>query len=222
MRMQRRDFLGGLVSAFLARGSAARADTATIAVICRKAWGAKPRSGSLKRHDIKRLTVHHSAGKLTDNRDAPARIRSIQAYHQSKGWADIAYHFIIDRHGHIYRGRASWGVGDTATNYNPRGHLLILCLGHYGQQRVPRAMRRALVRLLAWASEAHGAAPRTIRGHSYYASTACPGANLQALIGDGTLRRAVRRRIAAGGVSKRELCGAAGARRVRKIEAGTD
>jgi N-acetylmuramoyl-L-alanine amidase len=222
MGVRRRDFIAGLAAAVVARSTSAAADTATIGFICRGAWGAKPRSGNLRRHTIKRLTVHHSAGRLTDNRDAPARIRSIQASHQAKGWADIAYHFIIDRHGNVYRGRPMWAVGDTATNYDPRGHLLILCLGHFGEQRVPRAMRRALVRLLAWAVQHHGVSPRTIRGHSYYASTACPGANLQALIGDGKLRRAVRGRLSDGGVRKRSLCGEAGARRVRKIEAGTD
>jgi hypothetical protein len=42
------------------------------------------------------------------------------------------------------------------------------------------------------------------------------------MIRDGRLRRAVKRRLAAGGVRKKALCGAAGAARVRQIENGTD
>ena len=225
MGMRRRDFIGGIGAAFLGfvgRAGRARAATGTIEVICRDAWGARARKGHFRRHTIKRLTVHHSGTKLTRNRDAPARIRSIQAYHQSRGWPDIAYHFIIDRHGNVYRGRAPWAVGDTATDYSPRGHLLIMCLGHFGEQELPRAMKRALIKVLAWACAEFGVSPRTIRGHGFYASTACPGSNIKALIRNGSLRRAVKARLESGGVRKRRLCGAAGRRRVRQIESGTD
>jgi N-acetylmuramoyl-L-alanine amidase len=224
MVMRRRDFIGWLGSTFLGLVLAGRAGaaTSTLEIICRDAWGAKKRKGDYLKHTIQRLTIHHSGALFTRNREAPARIRSIQAYHQSKGWPDIAYHLIIDRHGNVYRGRPSWAVGNTATDYNPRGHLLVLCLGHFGEQEVPRAMKRALVKVLAEACTEFDVRPSTIRGHGFYASTACPGSNMQALIRDGVLRRAVKRRLGAGGVRKKALCGAAGARRIRAIENGTD
>jgi N-acetylmuramoyl-L-alanine amidase len=221
MGMRRRDFIGGVAAAIAGIATRASAGPRSFDLICRKAWGAKAH-GSLRRHTIRRLTVHHSGAKFTDNRDAPARIRSIQNYHQSKGWPDIAYHLIIDRHGNVYRGRPTWAVGNTATNYDPRGHLLVLCLGNFNEQSPTRAMKRSLVKVLAWASAEYDVPVRRIRGHRYYASTACPGRTLGELISNGTIRRAVRQKLAEGGVRKHRLCGAAGAARVRAIEDGTD
>jgi hypothetical protein len=166
--------------------------------ICRRSWGAKPRSGSYRRHSIVRVTVHHSGVAFYDNRRAPARFRSHQASHQANGWPDIAYHLLIDRHGHVYRGRPLWARGDTSTNYNPR----------------------ALVRVLAWAVERYDLPLYRIKGHRDHASTACPGDRLYRLLEDGTLRRRVRRRIKAGGVSLRTICGEEGDALVARIVSG--
>src|SRR5687768_11080303 len=69
----------------------------TIARICRSSWGGRPATGAYIPHEISRITVHHSAVALRDNRKAPAQLRSFQTDHQSRGWVDIAYHMLIDR-----------------------------------------------------------------------------------------------------------------------------
>lgn len=188
--------------------------------ICRDAWGAKPVSGKMRAHSIVRVSVHHSGVGFWDNRRAPARFRSHQASHQAKGWPDIAYHLLIDRHGHVYRGRPLWARGDTATDYNPRGHLLVMCEGNFQKQSPTAAQIRALVDVLAWACVKYDLPLHRIKGHRDVASTVCPGDRLYRLLEDGSIRRRVRGRIDQGGVSLRTICGDAGDRLVERIESG--
>jgi hypothetical protein len=208
-----------LGAALLADGPASAA-TRTVERIPRAAWGAKPPTGAFVRHHINHITVHHSAVMLGANRKAPAQLRSFQADHQSRGWPDIAYHLLIDRHGNVYQGRPIWAVGDTNTSYDPTGHLLVLALGNFQVQEISSAQFRALVSVLAWGCTRYGVAPRAIRGHRAYATTLCPGDHLQRYISNGTVRRRVRKRT--GGVTMRTLGAKAGRRRVRRIEAGID
>jgi hypothetical protein len=191
-----------------------------VTMICRKAWGARPPSGEFHRHRIRRLTVHHSAVALRNNRNAPERFRDHQASHQARGWPDIAYHILIDRNGHAYEGRPMWARGDTATDYRTRGHLLVLCEGNFDSQRPSREQAAALADVLAWAVRRFDVPVSRIRGHRDFAATACPGRRLYRLIEDGTLRRRVRRRLRAGGVRLDEICGQAGRDLVADIEAG--
>lgn len=221
MRLTRRRFLGwlgGVVGAVAIPLRPAAAVQRTVELICRRAWGARRPAGEFDRHRIRRITVHHSAVALRDNSLAPARLRSHQAAHQDRGWPDIAYHLLIDRDGHVYAGRPRWAVGDTSTNYDPRGHLLVMCEGNFQEQRPSPAQVRALVDVLAWAVDRYGVGVRTIRGHLEYADTACPGRGLQRRLGE--VRRRVRDRLASGGVRLVDLCGDEGRERVEAIEAG--
>jgi N-acetylmuramoyl-L-alanine amidase len=221
VRLSRRRFLGwvaGVLAAAVLPLRNAAAAQRTLELICRRAWGARRPSGDFERHRIRRITVHHSAVALRDNRLAPARLRSHQAAHQDRGWADIAYHLLIDRNGNVYAGRPRWAVGDTSTNYDPRGHLLVMCEGNFQEQRPSEAQVRALVDILAWAVNRYGVGVRSIRGHLEYADTACPGRSLQRRLGE--VRRRVRERLAAGGVRLVDLCGDEGRARVEAIEAG--
>ena len=192
----------------------------TVQVICREAWGAQPASGPLVPHVVERVTIHHSGVRLGDNRDAPTHLRSYQRDHQAEGWPDIAYHYLVDLHGNVYKGRPSWARGDTRTSYDPAGHLLILCIGNFDVQGLPRAQLSAAIDLAAWGCARFDALPGEISGHRDWATTACPGDGLYRYLADGTVRRRVRRRL--GSVRLDSLCGRAGRRRVRRIEAGTD
>jgi hypothetical protein len=190
-------------------------------VICKAAWGAAPIQGQLVEHQIERLTVHHTAVAMGSNTDAPARIRSYQNYHQESGWPDVAYHYLIDANGHIYEGRPVSARGDTFTEYDPTGHFLVCCDGHFDQQVIPAAQLASLANVLAWASVRFGVDPATIAGHRDYAAITCPGSNLASVVADGTLLSMVEQRIATGVSSLSSLCGQAGLDRIAAIEAGT-
>ena len=227
--VSRRRFLWtppALLAASLATSLAERADGRFLGQqrevdgICREAWGARPPTRGYRRHNIERLTIHHSGSVFRRNRDAPARFRSIQAGHQSQGWPDIAYHVLIDRHGNVYRARPTWARGNTNTDYNPAGHLLVMCIGNFETQSVPHAQLKAAIDVLAWACGRFDVRPRRIAGHRDYASTACPGGDLYRYIRNGTIESRVRRRLEE--VRMNDLCGRAGRRRVRAIENGND
>jgi hypothetical protein len=157
---------------------------------------------------------------MGSNTKAPARIRSYQTYHQESGWPDIAYHYLIDANGHIYEGRPVSARGDTFTEYDPTGHFLVCCDGHFDQQSIPVTQLASLADVLAWASVRFGVAPATIAGHRDYAATTCPGSDLAGLVADQTVEAMVQERIAAGVRSLGLLCGPAGFDRVAAIEAG--
>lgn len=222
--ISRRRFLRAAPAAALAVAQALRAGARSrrVEMICRKAWGAAKPRGEFERHRLKRLTVHHSAVLLTDNRDAPAHFRSHQRSHQARGWPDIAYHVLVDRNGNVYEGRPMSAIPDTATDYDPRGHFTVMCEGNFQEQRPSSAQVDALVDVFTWASERFHVAPRTIAGHREYAHTACPGDSLDRLIADGEIRRRVKDRLASGGIELVELCGTEGKQRVEDIEAGRD
>ncbi|MDQ4142459.1 MAG: peptidoglycan recognition protein family protein [Actinomycetota bacterium] len=209
-----------LTSAIAERAGAAHLGQREIDGICRDAWGARPPTRSFTRHRIERLTIHHSGAEFYRNREAPERFRSMQAGHQAQGWPDIAYHVLVDRHGNVYRARPTWAKGNTNTNYNPAGHLLVMCIGNFEVQDLPRPQLRAAINVLAWASVRFDVRPRRIGGHRDYASTACPGDALYRYIANGTIERRVRRRLHE--VKMNDLCGRAGRRRVRAIENGND
>ncbi|HEY2199678.1 MAG TPA: N-acetylmuramoyl-L-alanine amidase, partial [Mycobacterium sp.] len=109
-------------------------------LICRDAWGARPPRPGGKRHTITRMTLHHEAVILGDNRNAPDRLRKDQRYHQDQhGWIDIAYHVGVDRNGNLYELRSTEIAGDTATDYDTTGHFLVLCEGDFDQEAVSEA-----------------------------------------------------------------------------------
>ena len=194
---------------------------ATVAVLCRDAWGARPPSGEFTEHTIERITVHHTAAVIEDNRLSPGFTRKHQADHQSLGWPDIAYHFLIDRNGHIYQGRPYTAVGDTRTSYDPTGHLLIAVKGNFEEQELTEAQQESLVAKLAWGVGEFGVAPTEITGHRDWAATACPGESLYAMVESGELAAAVAEEVEGGPATLEVSCGEGAIALVTAIEAGT-
>jgi hypothetical protein len=156
---------------------------------------------------IERLTVHHTAVELLDNRDAPGRLRGHQRFHLDQGWPDIAYHFAIDRAGNVYEARPYAAPGDTFTDYDPAGHFLPVLEGDFDKQEPTEPQIESLVLLLAWAVAEFDVAATTVGGHRDYAATSCPGDHVHALIVDGSIERRVADRFESGGVELSYLRG---------------
>lgn len=201
--------------------TAAPPQAVPLGAICRDAWGARAPGSGLVPHTIERLTVHHTATLLDDNRRAPSRLRGHQRYHQSLGWPDLAYHVAVDAHGNVYAARATAARGDTATDYDPTGHFLVVAEGNFDEQPMPDAQLEGVAAVLAWAAAEFDVDPSTIRGHRDWASTTCPGAGFQPLIADGTLESMTDALLAAGGVELRVVCDDSAYAAVAAIEAGT-
>ena len=176
-------------------------------VIERQGWGARTATTDYGSHVIERLTVHHTAVELLDNREAPARLRGHQRFHQDQGWPDVAYHFAIDRAGNVYEARPYAAPGDTFTTYDPVGHFLPVLEGDFDKQEPTEPQIESLVLLLAWAVSEFDVAPVTVGGHRDYAATSCPGDQVHALIVDGSIERRVADRVESGGVELSYLRG---------------
>lgn len=196
-----------------------RAAAATTTVLCRDAWGAAPPTGSLAAHEITGLMVHHTAVALADNREAPDRVLGHQRFHQSKGFADIAYHVVVDADGNVYEGRDPGRPGETFTDYDPTGWFLVVCEGNFDEQPLPGAQRDAMARVLAWAAQRYGVAPETVASHRQHAHTRCPGDAIHAIVLDGTLGRLVAEHAGAGATLE-TVCGPEATARIDAIRAG--
>jgi hypothetical protein len=173
---------------------------ASLEVISREAWGAEEPRGPFLSHELNRLTIHHSGPPMAQT-TGPGVFRGWQDYHFSLGWPDLAYHYIVGRDGQVYAARPESAVGDTATEYDPTGHFLVVLEGDYSIIDPTAEQFESLARILAWAAETYGIEPSTISGHREHAATTCPGDNLEAVISDGTLRNRVEELLAEGGVS---------------------
>jgi hypothetical protein len=176
----------------------------------------------MEEHVVERLTIHHTGVALEDNRDAPARLRAHQVFHQTdRGWPDLAYHFAIDQAGNIYEGRSPEFRGDTATSYDPTGHFLVVLEGNFDVEPTIEAQLGSLRHLLAWAAGHHLVDVDSIKSHRDYAlgETSCPGANLYALLESGDLIRDVDSLLAEAVIELIYLRGAEAVERVAEIEA---
>ena len=195
--------------------------TTSAQLLCRDAWGARPARAGGKPQTITRMTLHHEAVVLGDNRNAPGHLRQDQRYHQDQhGWIDIAYHVGVDRNGNIYELRSPKIAGDSATKYDTAGHFLVLCEGDFDQEAVSEAQLHGTALAFAWAAQNFGIATSTLAGHRDLAQTSCPGANLYAHLSSGDLKRRIDDLLAAGPVDLPLFCGPDAAARVAAIEAG--
>jgi N-acetylmuramoyl-L-alanine amidase len=223
--------LAGSVGLSVVGAGATRMDVASAApvapgamsaqLLCRDAWGAKPARSGGRPHTITRMTLHHEAVVLGENRNAPSHLRQDQRYHQDQlGWIDIAYHVGVDRNGNIYELRSTEFAGDTATDYNTTGHFLVLCEGDFDQEAVSEAQLQGAALAFAWAAQNFRVASNTLAGHRDLAQTSCPGANLYAHLSSGDLKRRIDDLLGAGRVDLQRFCGPEAAERVAAIEAG--
>ena len=191
-------------------------------MLCRDAWGARAARPGGTPHYPNRLTIHHTAAFLGDNSNSPARLRQHQDYHQdTQGWIDIAYHLSVDRNGNVYELRKPELVGDTATDYDPTGHFLVVCEGNFDEEEVTEAQLDGAALAFAWAAQQFNIATETLAGHrDVSADTTCPGANLYSHLISGDLRSRVDGLLAGGPVDLYPICGPEASAIVADIESG--
>jgi hypothetical protein len=171
----------------------------TLDVISREEWGAAPPRGEFTSHEIERITIHH-AGDLNGT-TGPTQFLGWQSWHHYLGWPDLAYHFIVGRDGKVYEGRPFGAVGDTATEYDPTGHFLIVVEGNFDDIAPTEVQLETLAQMMAWASMQFDVPVAAATGHRDHAATTCPGDNLYAAIHDGSLSARAAAIITAGGVT---------------------
>lgn len=155
---------------------------APVLIRTRDDWRAEPpKSVTLvDPQDRDAFVVHYSTGEelARDRSEVDDWLRSIQDYHQGKGWADIGYNFAVDRFGRIWEGRGWNTVGAHADGWNTRG-IGVVFLGDDDPGRDVPPAARAAIRLLYEVAVARAGHGLRIMGHrDANPDTACPGGEL--------------------------------------------
>lgn len=171
--------------------------TKEIIINSRASWNASDPKPFIQ-HVPERITIHHEGTIFEMNDDAPKHIKNVQTWGMGKdrNWIDIPYHFLIDPNGKIYEGRNIFTVGETATEYDPTGHLLITCLGNFEEQEMSDEQLESLIGLIAYCCEKYAISPETIASHKDYSNqTVCPGKNLYKYLENNYIKEEVAKRI---------------------------
>lgn len=158
-------------------------------LVTRTAWGARDPNCTDPVPPITAVVVHYSAmnaDEQADHANCAARVRGIQNYHMNtKGWCDIAYNFVLCKHGYVFVGRG-WDNRSGATGDANDFSIAICFLGDdtEGRDDVTLAGRTALADFLRTAV-AHYPGAQVVTGHRKYMSTSCPGDELWKFVTSG-------------------------------------
>lgn len=131
------------------------------------------------------LIIHHSAVYKSDG---PATLMEIQRLHrEDRGWADVGYHFMVDKGGTIYEGRDLTARGAHTAGFNT-GSAGICLLGDFRFESPARDQLEATLALIRWLVEL--LSPSHLAGHQQFnPATLCPGSLLAAQL-EGLARAA--------------------------------
>ncbi|MFD8230342.1 N-acetylmuramoyl-L-alanine amidase [Streptomyces sp. NPDC059696] len=133
----------------------------------RSAWGADEslvKDPPTYTGDTKAMFVHHTAG--TNDyacSESASIVRGVFLYHvQSNGWNDIGYHFLVDKCGTVFEGRAG-GVDKPVLGAHTYGFNTatssVSVLGDYSTAATNTAVRQSVAKVAAWKLGLYGIDP---------------------------------------------------------------
>jgi hypothetical protein len=119
------------------------------------------------------VVIHHSAIALDTNET----MRSVQDLHMNVNrWADIGYHYGIDKAGVIYEGRDIRVRGASVAGHNT-GVIGVVVMGNFEVDNPLEAQLRALQTLVNWLTATYALTHLAAHGE-FNPETVCPGKNL--------------------------------------------
>lgn len=153
-------------------------------LVPRAQWNAAPADPRNMRRSAPRwrwITVHHSV--FTSDGDSLAAsldtVQRIQRVHMdNEDYADIGYHYLIDRQGRVIEGRSLRWQGAHAGGTNNVGNVGICLLGNFEVERPTAAAIRSLERLIVELQRELSIPRRNVRPHRDWKETECPGRHL--------------------------------------------
>ena len=170
----------------------------SVVIYPREIWKAQE-AKEYKNHIPVRITIHHEGGRvLKETDDAKQRLKNIQTWCMGpdRKWTDIPYHYLIAPDGSVYEGRNVLTVGETNTDYDPTGHLLISFLGNYNEQELNPHLVHVLVNLISHFSVKYQIEPETISTHKDHCKhTNCPGKNIAPYFENNTIKNLVKAKL---------------------------
>jgi len=137
---------------------------------------------------IGRLTVHHTAGELETDAWTPTAntLEGIREFHAGsrptdRNWADIAYHFAVDRAGRVWQARPLVYQGAHVRGNNEH-NLGIVLLGNFEVQSPSAAQLTSLATFVGFVRKLYAIPLGQVFTHGELGDTTCPGKNLQAYL----------------------------------------
>ncbi len=142
--------------------------------------------------EINKFVIHHTGEVIDESRNPKEIMRAIYAFHTlTRGWGDVGYHYVIDKKGNIYEGRAGGPtiVGAHTAYYNV-GTIGIALMGNFQREKPTVVQLEVLTLLMADHANRYKVEPKgrgnylgknsyNISGHRDVAKrghgTACPG-----------------------------------------------
>ncbi|MBV8033455.1 peptidoglycan recognition family protein [Roseateles sp.] len=181
----------------LALAGCANAPPKAPQIVSVEAWGGSPPAARDAPQNIHHITIHHQGEIWKEGTDPEAYLRRLQQWSRlTKHWADIPYHYVIGTDGRIYAARPLLQAGDTNTEYDPRGHALIMLVGNFEEQQPTQAQLDAAVELTAWLAREHHLGLDAIASHKDFSKqTVCPGKNLYAYLESGWFKAEVAKKL---------------------------
>jgi len=158
--------------------------TTTLRIIPRTSWtNTSPIASSVNpMGSVGRITVHHEGSTpvyFDDAQTTIKRLQLIQTVHvRDNKWADIGYHYIIDRAGRIWEGRPLQfqGAHVKANNEHNAG---IMVLGNFDKQPPTNEQISSLLQTVVALRRANGVPVNKLYTHQEINPTQCPGTSLQ-------------------------------------------
>ena len=143
----------------------------------------------MKPHKPSIITVHHTATTAAPERSLSGKLRSLQEFSQHEGmlssgktkpaWPDMPYHFYIDVHGKVAEAVNINFVGESATDYDATGHILVVLEGNFEKTEPTKEQMETLFKMVSWLARKYKVPADKISSHKSFAPTACPGKNLE-------------------------------------------
>lgn len=168
----------------------ARAADAPVIVIPRSQWtSAPPNVANINlMNGIDKLTVHHTAGAMNSDAWKPTAnaLEGIRGFHAGSAatdrhWADIAYHFAVDRAGRVWQARPLVYQGAHARGHNEH-NLGIVLLGDFETQSPSAAQLWSLGAFISFVRTLYRIPLPSIYTHGELGQTSCPGKKLQSFM----------------------------------------
>lgn len=116
------------------------------------------------------IIVHQSAS----NNPKHDNIETIRDWHTSQGWADIGYHWFINKSGEVFVGRSESRIGAHTKGHNKDS--IGICLSGEGE-KTP-AQLKSLENLIFNICTRYNLGKDSVLGHNDLAPTECPGFDL--------------------------------------------
>lgn len=141
---------------------------------------------------IDRITIHHTGFPEPWETEAwnttAHEIEDIREFHvgtgpEDRGWADIAYHFVVDRAGRVWQARPLVYQGAHVRHHNAH-NLGIVCMGNFDLQNPSAAQLFALHDFVHFVRKLYRVPYNQIWTHRELADnhTDCPGTSLFAYV----------------------------------------